>query len=155
VATKNPVPAVEGWFTLDEDRPALLGTRCSACGTVFFPRETYFCRNPRCAGRELEEVELSRRGTIWSFTDNCYQPPPPYVAVTDPFEPFTLAAVELAEERMVVMGQVVPGFEVDDLHVGMSVELVIDTLFEDDENEYLVWKWKPVDAASGEGGEKG
>jgi uncharacterized protein len=33
---------------------------------------------------------------------------------------------------------------VDDLRVGMPVELAVETLFEDDDNEYVVWKWRPV-----------
>ena len=57
--------------------------------------------------------------------------------------PFALAAVELAAEKMVVLGQVVPGVSVDDLSVGDEVELVLDTLYEDDDHEYLVWKWRP------------
>ena len=57
----TPVPAVEGWFTTD-DEPRLLGTRCTTCGTVFFPQATGFCRNPDCRGREFDEVELSRTG---------------------------------------------------------------------------------------------
>ena len=32
------------------------------------------------------------------------------------------------------------------LEVGQEMELVVDTLSEDDENEYLVWKWRPADA---------
>ena len=52
------VPAVEGWFTTDAE-PRLLGTRCTTCGTVFFPRASGFCRNPECRGREFDEVELS------------------------------------------------------------------------------------------------
>ena len=104
---------------------------------VFFPREEACCRNPDCRGRELEEVELSRRGRIWSFTDNHYQPPPPYVAA-DPFEPYAIAAVELADEGIVVLGQVGPGVDVADLHVGRRCELVLDTLYHDDDHEYLV-----------------
>jgi hypothetical protein len=144
VSDKTRVPAVEGWFTTDPDRPALIGTRCTTCGTYSFPRETSFCKNPACTGREFDEVELSRRGVIWSYTNACYQPPPPYVPTTDPFEPFAIAAVELAEEKMVVLGQLVPGVDIGDLSVGTEVELVLDTLFEDDEHEYLVWKWRPV-----------
>jgi uncharacterized OB-fold protein len=143
------VPAVEGWFTTDPDHPALLGTRCSTCGTVFFPPETTFCRNPACDGREFEEIELSRRGTVWSFTNACYQPPPPFVAPTEPYEPFTIAAVELAAEKMVVLGQMVPGVGVEDLRVGTEVEVTLGTLYEDDEHTYLVWKWRPVDGAEG------
>ncbi len=144
MTTKTPVPAIEGWFTLDTEAPALLGTRCLTCGTYSFPRETYFCKNPDCVGRVFEQVPLSRRGTVWSFTNNCFQPPAPYVSPV-PFEPYTIAAVELAAEQMVVLGQVVPGFAVQDLRAGLEVELVLDTLYEDDDHEYLVWKWKPVD----------
>jgi uncharacterized OB-fold protein len=142
---KTRVPAVEGWFTLDP--PALLGSRCRRCGTFAFPREAAFCRNPDCESTEFDEVPLSTSGTVWSYTDARYQPPPPYVAA-DPYEPFCIAAVELAAEKMVVMGQVVPGVAVDDLTVGAEVELVLDTLYEDDEHEYLVWKWKPVAAGT-------
>ena len=46
-------------------------------------------------------------------------------------------------------GQVVDGVTVADLKVGMSVEMVIDTLYEDDDHEYLVWKWKPVATKEG------
>ena len=147
-ATKTPVPAVEGWFSLDP--PALLGSRCRSCGTFAFPREAAFCRNPDCDSTEFDETPLSTRGTVWSYTDACYQPPPPYVAA-DPYEPFCIAAVELAAEKMVVMGQVVPGVAVGDLQVGTEVELVLDTLYEDDEHAYLVWKWQPV-AGSTRGG---
>ena len=114
---KTRLPAIEGWFTLDEQSPALLGSRCTTCGNIAFPKETYFCRNPECQGTEFAETELSRTGTVWSYTDACYQPPKPYEAA-DPYVPFALAAVELAAEKMVVMGQVVPGVGVADLTVG-------------------------------------
>jgi uncharacterized protein len=140
---KQRLPALEGWFTLDEDAPALLGSRCATCGTYAFPAETHFCSNPRCVSSEFESVELSRHGRVWSYTDARYQPPPPYVAA-EPYVPFAIAAVELAREKMIVMGQVVPGVSVEDLTVGDDVELVLDTLYEDDDHEYLVWKWRPV-----------
>jgi uncharacterized protein len=142
--TKPRVPIIEGWFT-DGDGAALLGNRCSGCGTYFFPRASILCRNPDCDSSEFVDVELSRRGTVWSWTVNRYQPPPPYVATTDPFEPFAIAAVELATEKIVVLGQVAGGPDVA-LAVGDEVELVVDTLDEDDDNEYVVWKWKPVSA---------
>jgi hypothetical protein len=143
------VPAVEGWFTTGVDgAPALLGSRCPSCGTFAFPTERAFCRNPDCASTEFETVELSRRGTIWSYTDARYQPPPPYVAA-DPYVPFCLAAVELAAEKLVVMGQVVSGVSVEDLRVGDEVELVLDTLYAEGDQEFMVWKWRPLAAAKG------
>ena len=143
MGAKARVPALEGWFTTDESAPALLGSRCAGCGTYAFPAASGFCANPDCASTEFEQVPLSRRGRVWSYTDARYQPPPPYVAA-EPYEPFALCAVELATEQMVVLGQVVGGVSVDDLAVGDEVELVLDTLYEDDEHEYLVWKWRPV-----------
>lgn len=140
---KTRVPAVDGWFTMEGDTPALLGSRCTACGTFAFPRQTFFCGNPTCRSTDFETTELSRRGKIWSYTSAGYQPPKPYVSA-DPFVSFPIAAVELAAEQMVVMGQVEAGTAVDDLRVGTEVELVLATLYEDDEHEYMVWKWKPT-----------
>ena len=80
---------------------------------------------------------------MWSYTDAQYQPPPPYVPRTDPYEPFALAAVELAE-GITVLGQVADGYGVADLRVGAEVELVVETLNSDDEGDLLIWRWKPV-----------
>lgn len=139
------VPAVEGFFDLDADPPALLGSHCPSCGTYTFPQAAYGCPNPACAQVELDRVHLSTRGRIWSYTDARYTPPPPYVAA-DPYVPFAIAAVELDAEQLVVMGQVVPGVGVDQLHIGDEVELVVDTLHQDHEQQYLVWKWRPLEA---------
>jgi hypothetical protein len=43
-----------------------------------------------------------------------------------------------------VLGQVAPGWAVDDLEVGMEVELVTGVLYEDEEREYLTWQWRPL-----------
>lgn len=142
-AAKPSRPAVEGWFVEGAEGPALLGSRCRACGTWFFPKEHFACRNPRCGAMELEERPLSRRGRLWSYTDNRYAPPPPYVAA-DPFEPYAIAAVELEREKMVVLGQVVRGVGVDRLEVGAEMELVLETLFEDETARHVVWKWRPA-----------
>ena len=141
---KTRVPAIEGWMVAD-GTAALLGSQCRSCRSYFFPKETFFCRNPECRSHEFDEVALSRRGRLWSYTDNRYPPPAPYVA-PDPFVPYIVAAVELDKEKMVVLGQVVSGVEIASLRVGMEMELVLDKLYEDDDKEYIVWKWKPVGA---------
>ena len=116
---KQRVPAVEGWFRMDAEAPRLIGSRCRSCGSYFFPKETSYCRNPNCSSAELEEVPLSGRGRLWSFTNNCYAPPPPYVS-GDAFEPYAIAAVELADEKMVVLGQVAAGVGIEALKAGME-----------------------------------
>ncbi|GAB2968906.1 Zn-ribbon domain-containing OB-fold protein [Nocardioides montaniterrae] len=135
-------PVVDGWFTTSDD-PRLLAARCTDCGDLVFPPPpsdaSAYCRNPRCAGTSSEPVELSRRGRIWSYTDAQYQPPAPYVAQSDPFVPFALAAVELPE-GLVVLGQVATGFGVADLKVGAEVELVVEPL----DAESTIWRWRPT-----------
>ena len=134
-------PAIEGWFTLG-DQPTLLGERCTSCATTYFPPTAAaagFCRNPACEGEDFESVPLSRRGTVWSYTDAQYQPPAPYQA-PEPFSPFALAAVELPE-GMVVLGQVAQGYGTADLRVGAEVELVVEPEHATDQG---IWRWKPV-----------
>ena len=136
------VPAVEGWFTTG-DEPALLASRGVETGSYFFPKNLAFSRNPAAPAEELTEVELSRRGKVWSWTTNHYEPPAPYVA-PDPFVPYTVVAVELAEEQMVVLGPLAPGADPASLAVGQDVELGLTTLYEDDDHEYVVWSWRPA-----------
>ncbi len=145
MSAKKRIPAIDGWFEMDHAEPHLLGSRCVACGTYFFPKESFSCRNPRCQGTQFEAVPLSRTGTLWSFTNNCYQPPAPYVS-PEPFRPYTIAAVELAVEKMIVLGQVAPGVNADQLRAGLRMELVLGILYENDEHECVVWQWQPIGA---------
>lgn len=142
------VPAIEGWFTTG-DEPALLGSRCTTCANVVFPPSEGFCPNPGCRGSEVETVELSRTGTIWSYTDARYQPPEPYVPAADPYEPFALAAVQLDAEGLVVLGQLAEGVTVDDVVVGDEVELVIEVLHRIEGTDQLIWRWKPTGSSDG------
>jgi hypothetical protein len=132
------LPVLEGWFTLDRQQPHLLGSRCTSCGTYYFPKLKGFCRNPDCAGEAFEEVQLSRTGKLWSFTNAAYQPPEPYIA-KDPYQPFGIAAVELEKERMIVLGQLATGVDLRSLRAGQEVELILEPL----DDGKLVWKWRP------------
>lgn len=149
--SRTRTPVVAGWFTEDatEEDFRLLGTRCSGCRSVHFPREDDHCRNPACQGGELAEVPLSKRGTVWSCTDGRYRPPHPYLSdPEEPWVPYTLVAVELAAERMVVLGQAAPGVGVGDLPVGSVVEVVPGVLDEDRATGavHTTWHWRPVPA---------
>lgn len=138
-----PQPVVAGWFTTGPE-PHLVGGRCPACATVVFPPTATWCPNPGCRGDRLDEVALSRRGTVWSYTTAAYKPPPPYIPRTEPYEPFAIAAVELADEGLVVLGQVADGVAPEDLAVGQEVELVVETLVAEEDRHELTWRWRPV-----------
>jgi hypothetical protein len=141
--TRTQVPAVEGLFTMDPDTPHLIGARGISQGSYFFPKDLAGS-DPGCLGDELEEVLLSRTGKVWSYTTSDYPPPAPYMITAEPYEPFVLAAVELDEQKLVVLGQMVPETALEDMTVGMRVELVLDVLYSDEDHDYMVWKWKPV-----------
>lgn len=141
---KKKVPAIEGWFTLDSNDPHLMGSRCKSCGDYFFPKAAAsFCKNPNCSGNEFEEVLLSRKGKLWSFTLNCYQPPEPYVSET-PFKPYAVAVVELDREKMMVLGQVAADCAYEKLKAGIEMEMILEKLYEDEDSVYITWKWTPA-----------
>ena len=127
------MPAIDGWWATDSaGAPHLVGARCPSCHTYVFPPRENNCPNPACDGDQLESVALSRRGTVWSYTENRYQPPPPYPQA-DPFEPFAVAAVQLADEGIIVLGKVVEGTLAADLKVGMEMELTTMPLYTDED----------------------
>jgi uncharacterized OB-fold protein len=79
---------------------------------------------------------------VWSYTENRYAPPPPYPS-PDPFEPFAVAAVELAAEGLIVLGKVVDGTLAADLTVGVEMELTTETLYTDDDGvERATYAWR-------------
>jgi uncharacterized OB-fold protein len=139
---KTRVPAAPEWFTMDEAAPALLGARGTESGSYFWPTALAVSANPSVPGEERVATPLSRTGTLWSWTTNHYAPPEPYMA-PDPFVPYTVCAVELAEEKMVVLGALATGADEKQLEVGMTMELVLGPLYEDDDHEYVVWQWAP------------
>ncbi len=118
------------------------------CGTYVFPPRSGACPNPDCSSDELVPTELSSRGRVWSYTENRYAPPPPFEA-SDPFEPYAIAAVELADEGLVVLGQVARGVLAADLRIGMEMQLELGVLRRDDEHDYLVYVWAPAAPVGG------
>jgi uncharacterized OB-fold protein len=124
----------DGLFT-DGDPPALLGTRCGACGSVHFPRAdacTY------CATENPEPIVLSRRGTLWAWTA-VTAPPPGYQGEV----PFGVGVVELPEGVRVItrLTESDPGT----LAEGQAMELRIVTLHRDEDgNDVVTYAFAPV-----------
>jgi uncharacterized protein len=83
----------EGLFT-DTDTPALLGSRCTICGNVLFPRSDTCAY---CASERTEPIELSRSGTLWAWTA-VTAPPPGYLGEV----PYGIGVVQLPEGVRVI-----------------------------------------------------
>jgi uncharacterized OB-fold protein len=76
--------------------PRLIGSRCERCGTVTFPRQPS-C--PRCTSIDVREHRLATRGTLWTWTIQCFEPKPPYAAPDgEPFESYGVGYIELPGE---------------------------------------------------------
>lgn len=130
-------------FFDESGAPNLIGARCPQCGTYVFPPRVGNCPNPDCAGDELEPAALSRRGTVWSYTENRYQPPPPYPQI-DPFEPFRHRGSAPRSGGFIVPGKW-PRASAADLTVGMEMELTTMPPYTDDEGvERSVYAWRIV-----------
>lgn len=129
---------------MDEDAPRLIGGKGIGRESYFFPKDLAGADPAGIAAGtpEREEVLLSSAGTVWSYTTASYPPPAPYVVTRDPWEPFVLAAVELPE-KIVVLGPMADEVTLEDMRIGMKVELGLTTLYEDDEHEYISWEWRP------------
>lgn len=138
---KKQVLVGEGLFTWPSKKPQLIGSHCKSCGDYFFPK-TFTCLNPDCKDKKVEEVTLSRRGKIWSYTILYYPPPPPFVA-PDPFEPTPIAEVEIPEGLKII--GMMEDCEPEKVKIGMEVELITGKLYTDKEgNDIIGWKFRPV-----------
>ena len=135
------VPVVEGLFTWSSDSPKLMGTKCLSCGNYYFPKKIS-CNNPDCKEKKIEDVLLSRQGKLYSYSVQYYPPPPPF-KFDEPFTPYGIGLVELPEGIRVV-GMMTTN-DLDEMKIGMNVELVAEKLYTDDEgNDAVTYKFKPL-----------
>ena len=60
----------EGLFTPTEpgEDGQIIATHCKSCGDYFFPR-SFTCHNPECEERDVEDVALSPRGIVDTYSD--------------------------------------------------------------------------------------
>ena len=121
---------------LDEVR--MRGTKCLSCDEVFFGKYLS-CEN--CGGVEMQELRLSQRGKLYSYTIMRGKPSPNYKG-PDPFVPYGVGLVELPEGCRIMA----PLSITEGLQVGMQMELVIEPLYRNAEgHEVIAFKFKPVD----------
>ena len=121
-------------------RYRLVGLRCKKCGYLHFPARK-ICKN--CgAVEEFEEVELSGRGKVYSYTviergATVYE----HTEEAAVGGAFPVALVEL-EEGIRVMGQIT---ECDpySVRIGMEVEAVLRRMYEQDVVRYG-FKFRPI-----------
>jgi uncharacterized protein len=137
------VAIAEGLVTLDEDEPRLIGSRCGACGAFTFPAQEA-C--PGCAAMAMEPVELSRTGTIWTWTSQEFLPPsPPYAGpeTAETFARYYVGFVELEGELRIESRLV--GFDNEPPRISQRVEVVLVPFRRDEEGrEVMTYAFAPA-----------
>lgn len=114
--------------------PSLEGSRCPECGACFYPPR-YVCL--ACYHEGLEAVELSRRGTVYTFTVGRMAPPKALVQA-----PYVIAQVQLPEG--VIVPTVLTDVDPEAVRIGMPVDLVVEKATVDAEgNEVMAFKFRP------------
>ena len=112
------VPVAEGLSTSTDDRARLIGSRHRATGVVGFPSDP--------SSDEVEQIELSRTGRLFTWTTQEFVPPsPPYTGDTDAetFTPYAVGYVEFPE-GILVEGRLTES-DPDRLSIGQEMEVVI------------------------------
>ena len=134
------VPVIEGLFAELPEGPRLLGSRCAACATPYFPKSTA-CHNPACDGGQMEDAAFGPHGVLFSCAVQNYPPPPP-ARYDEPYQPYALGMIDLAE-GLRVLGRIETD-DFDGLRGGLPVELTIGRLYRDAEgNDVVGWQFRP------------
>ena len=119
----------------DGTEGVLLGAQCRDCDVYVFGPAT-FCQ--ACTSSNLETVELSKQGVLYSYTV-VRVPPQGWPGQI----PYFLGQIELREGPQ-VLAEVIDCFEAD-LKIGMQVELaLVPVKALEGDAERVVYKWRPA-----------
>lgn len=128
-------------FDSADSDSALVGARCTGCGTVTFPVQDS-C--PRCGGSSMGPTTLPREGTLWSYTVQSFAPKSPFRTV-DPFAPFGVGYIDLGD---VIVESRLTVADADALTIGMPVQLTtIVNHLDEDGTEVRTFAFEPTEGA--------
>jgi uncharacterized OB-fold protein len=131
---KKPVPIVNEWaqpFWEAARDGKLIIQRCNDCKEyIFYPRIS--C--PHCFSENVEWVEASGKGTVYSFT--VVRNNPPSAFITD--LPYVVAIVKLAEGVQMLTNIV--GCDPEEVRCDMPVQVTFEKL----DDEFTLPKFTPV-----------
>jgi len=145
-ALRERLPIREGLFCgplSDLDAVRLAGCKCSSCGETSLGTRL-IC--PNCGLDTVQDVSLSDRGTLWSFTVVRHRPPGNYRGI-EPFSPFGLGLIELPDGLRVLSPV---DCVIDDLTIGLKLRFKPYLRAEPD-HDVVVFAFEPAekDAVNG------
>jgi uncharacterized protein len=126
------IPVREGIFAEDAKGAKLLGNKCRSCGQLFFPK-AHFCFN--CFGKSMENIVLSRRGKLYSYTIG-------HMPSTHFQPPYAVGFVDMPEGvRVFAPLKMMKG---KPFKIGTDMEVVIEELWREDDIQVIGYKFKLV-----------
>jgi uncharacterized OB-fold protein len=135
----------EGLFRVDGDRAVLFGSRRRSSGAVKFPAERaeLFDGNSE-AQADIEPLELSTEGTLFTFTTQEFAPPLPYKGKRAPeqFQPYVVGYVELADGLLVET--LIVEAAAGELRIGQQMVSTTTTLDTSDGRSLLTYAFRPA-----------
>ncbi len=118
LASLNPDVWTEPFWTAAAQH-RLVCQKCKSCGTLRNPPAP-FCKV--CQSQAVEWVELSGKGTVYTFTV-VRHPPIPQLAEA---VPYVIAEVELAEAKNLLITTNIVNTDPNKVRIGMPVKVVWD-----------------------------
>jgi uncharacterized OB-fold protein len=135
----------EGLFRVDDERVVLFASRRRSSGVVKFPAERpeLFDGDPELQD-DIEAIELSTEGTLYTYTTQEFAPPLPYKGNRDPkvFKPYVVGFVELAEG--VLVETLIVGATADQLKIGQPLVSTTTTLETEDGKSLVTFAFRPA-----------
>jgi uncharacterized OB-fold protein len=140
-APKGIVPELPDLFDWTQDGVRLQSAKCNSCGTYFFPASHHQHR-PGCSREGVENVFLSKRGKLATYTVQYYMCPPPFKTTGD-ITPYGIGMVEFPEGISVT--GIITETDLNTLKIGLNMETTTYTLYKDEAgNDVVTWAFKVV-----------
>ena len=126
------IPIRDDTFVEGPKGGTLLASKCKSCGQVFFPKPNV-CFS--CFGDDMEELALSRRGKLYTYTigrmpSMHFEPPYAIGYINMPEGVRVFAPLKMLKDKP--------------FSVGMDMEVVIETLWQEDDKEVIGYRFRPV-----------
>jgi uncharacterized OB-fold protein len=131
----------EGLFRVDDGKAVLFGSRRKSTGRVRFPAELPELFD---GDDDIEPIELSTHGTLYTYTTQEFAPPLPYRGDRSPetFTPYIVGYVELPEGLLVE--SLIVGADTSELQIGQPMTSTTTTLVTTDGESFVTFAFKPA-----------
>ena len=127
------------YFEVGDVGVRLKGSKCKACGEVFYPRRIVCAK---CLHEGTDDVYLSTTGTLYTWT---WVHVPLFAKTDAKVSSYGVGQVDLPEgPRIQAILQGEPG----DFAIGMQLSLDVETLRQDaDGNDVVIYRFRPLSGA--------